>query len=167
MQFKSHAATLSGKELKFLIADLLFANGELDRSERLYEELLSQSPGDPIILGSLGTVVLQKGERQKAVEYWREAIDHGITDAALCYRYALLADDMNLPAEQQERALRRAIENRTNFDDARYRLALLESNTGQILGCCPRTATDVAAEPEPRLRILGRVGECFVGRREA
>ncbi len=132
VQFKSHSATLSGKESQFLIADLLFANGELGRSEQLYKELLNQSPNDPIILGSLGTVLLQKGERQKAIEYWREAIDHGITDAALCYRYALLADDMNLPVEERERALQRAIENKPNFDDARYRLALIESNTGQF-----------------------------------
>jgi tetratricopeptide (TPR) repeat protein len=54
----------------------------------------------------------------------------GIRDPTLYYQYAILAEDANVPASDIESALRRAIELRSDFDDARYKLGLLESNRG-------------------------------------
>jgi Flp pilus assembly protein TadD len=122
---------LSTAQARAMLADLLFTGGDSDRAERIYQEVLHESPGDPEILASLGTVALRKGDRRMAGEYWRKALDCGLADAGLCYRYALLADDMNLPSRDVERALERAIAINQNFDDARFKLALLKSNSGE------------------------------------
>jgi tetratricopeptide (TPR) repeat protein len=95
------------------------------------KELLKESPANPEILASLGTVALQKGDRSKAVEYWRKAFDAGLKNAPLCYRYAVLADEMGLPSSEIDRALEEAISVQPNFDEARYKLALLKSNAGE------------------------------------
>jgi tetratricopeptide (TPR) repeat protein len=65
-----------------------------------------------------------------AREQWDRAIQLGIEDPMLCYRYALLAEDADLPATDIRRALLRAIELKTDLDDARYKLGLLECNLG-------------------------------------
>jgi hypothetical protein len=48
----------------------------------------------------------------------------------LCYRYAVLAEQAGSPADEIRPALARAVALRSDFDDARYLLALLEKNSG-------------------------------------
>jgi tetratricopeptide (TPR) repeat protein len=54
-----------------------------------------------------------------------------VTDANLCYRYALLAQDAELDTQQVKAALERAVQLSPDFDDARYKLALLEHQIGE------------------------------------
>src|SRR5436305_9644234 len=84
------------------------------------------------ILVSLGKLALGKGNRHEAIEYWQKALDAHVQDAGLLYRYALLAEEMALPLAELERALKAAIEIQNHFADARYKLALLESNNGEF-----------------------------------
>uniref|UniRef100_Q027J8 Uncharacterized protein n=1 Tax=Solibacter usitatus (strain Ellin6076) TaxID=234267 RepID=Q027J8_SOLUE len=122
-----HVAGLTTFEARALLADLRFANGELEVAESLYGELARERPSDPEIHAALGTVALRRGNIAGAAAAWKLAIDLGITDAALCYRYAVLADERGLPARA---ALERAIALRADFDDARFKLALMEKNGG-------------------------------------
>lgn len=115
---------------KSLMAELLFAIGELDRAEALYRDLARQSPGNPNVYAALGTIALRKGDRESARKHWKQAIEKGIDDATLCYRYASLAQDAGVSADEVRPALERAVAQRPDFDDARYSLALLESNSG-------------------------------------
>lgn len=130
--FTVQSESISDREARELLADLLYASGELNRAQRLYEDLGREFPNDPEVLASLGAVALRKGERRNAVEYWRRSLDSGLRDAVLCYRYALLAEEMALPVQETEHALERAIALQKNFDDARYKLALLKSNAGNF-----------------------------------
>lgn len=123
---------LSDAESRTLLADVLTAGGQLQRAESLYAAVEQESPNDPKALAALGTIALREHQRTRAVEYWRQAIDDGISDADLCYRYALLADEAGLPSEDIRRALERALRLSPGFDDARYKLALLESNAGDF-----------------------------------
>ncbi len=120
------------KQQRLLVADLLFANREWARSEEMYLQLREQYPNDPDIMASLGTVELRRGNQTRAAEYFRGALDHQLQNAGLCYRYALLADELNLPGAEMERALKRAVALRPDFDDARYKLALEEGNRGDF-----------------------------------
>ncbi|HSU59551.1 MAG TPA: DUF1570 domain-containing protein [Bryobacteraceae bacterium] len=121
---------VSDLQLKRLLAELLYADGELDRAESLYAEIEHQQPGNPTALAAMGTIALRRHDRDGAIAYWRQAIDRGLTDAGLCYRYALLAEDAGLPVSEIQRALGRAVALDPSFDDARYKLALIESNSG-------------------------------------
>jgi tetratricopeptide (TPR) repeat protein len=129
--FRVEVTPVSAFQGRAMIADLLFAEGEWGRVEQMDKELLEESPANPEILASLGTVALQRGDRSNAIEYWRKALDAGLKNAALCYRYAVLADEMGLPSGEIARALEEAISTKPDFDDARYKLALLKSNAGE------------------------------------
>jgi len=113
-----------------LLADLLMAIGQLDRAEALYRDLEREGPRNADIAAALGTIALRRGDYDKARGEWKKAIAEGVTDANLCYRYAALAGMANLGNDEIRPALERAVALRTDFDDARYMLALVEKNSG-------------------------------------
>jgi Flp pilus assembly protein TadD len=125
---------LTDIEAGSLMADLMVAAGQLERAKHLYVQLLATAPTNPEVQAALGTVILRQGDKQLASEYWHRAIQNGLRDPALCFRYAALAEEMGLPQEQIERALEITIAERPGFDDARFKLALLESNEGDYEG---------------------------------
>jgi tetratricopeptide (TPR) repeat protein len=139
-------STVSVFASRSLIAELLLAIGELDRAQAMYRDLARESPANPDVSAALGTIALRKGDRDSARKGWKQAIDEGINDATLCYRYGMLEQDAGLSADEVRPALERAVALRPEFDDARYSLALLESNAGNY-------ETAVA-----HLRAMRRVG---------
>jgi tetratricopeptide (TPR) repeat protein len=114
-----------------VIADLLSASGDLARSEQIYLHLRQQSPNNPDIPAALGAIALRRGDTTSARAYWKQAIHDGVRDANLCYHYAVLAEQAGLGADEIRPALKRAISLNPALDDARYELALLESNAGE------------------------------------
>ena len=123
--------TVSSFESDFVLADLSLSDGELNRAEALYRKLALEAPEDAQVWGALGSIALRKGNRELARQNWKRAINAGIRDPHLCYSYAVLADDAGLNADEVRLALRRAIELDPDFDDAHYKLGLLENNTGR------------------------------------
>ena len=123
---------LSSFACRSMLADLLFASGKLDEAEARYSELAQEAPQNPNILAALGALALSKGDRESARQRLNRAIQLGTDDARLCYRYALLADQMGLNGDDIQAALERAVALRPGFDDARYKLALLENNGGHF-----------------------------------
>jgi hypothetical protein len=121
---------LTGFESRLMMADLLLACADLDRARTAYSVLASERPEDARVAAALGNIALREEDRSTGREQWKRAMQLGIRDATLYYRYAILAEDANVPASDIESALRRAIELRSDFDDARYKLGLLESNRG-------------------------------------
>src|SRR5207302_1849968 len=65
-----------------------------------------------------------------ARDLWNRAIQGGVGDAVLCFRYAMLASNAGVAPDEVRPVLRRAIELKPEFDDARFMLGLLESNAG-------------------------------------
>jgi tetratricopeptide (TPR) repeat protein len=119
---------VSAFDAQLILADLLLASGQLERAERLYGELEHEHPESPDVSAALGTIALRQGNYDRARQHWKHAIDRGIIDAMLCYRYAVLAETAGLPADEVRPALERALELNPGFDDAHYSLALLEKN---------------------------------------
>ncbi len=119
---------------RLLLAQVLLAAGEFDRAEArflaLALDLPKDAPDSADVSAALGAIALHQGDSEAARRNWKRAIDQGVTDATLCYRYANLADAAGLPASDIRPALERAIALRPDFDDAHYRLALLEKNAG-------------------------------------
>jgi tetratricopeptide (TPR) repeat protein len=115
---------------RFLLAQLLLTAGEFDRAEALFLALTHDHPDSPEISAGLGVIALHKADPERARRAWKRAIDLGITDAQLCYNYAILADQAGLSSGDIRPALERAVALQPDFDDAHYQLALLEKNTG-------------------------------------
>jgi tetratricopeptide (TPR) repeat protein len=116
---------------QLILADLLLATGELVRAEALYRELARDQPDCADVSAALGAIALRAGDYDQARRHWKHAIDQGVPDAMLCYRYAVLAATAGLQADEIRPALERALELNPEFDDARYTLALLEKNNGR------------------------------------
>jgi tetratricopeptide (TPR) repeat protein len=79
---------------------------------------------------ALGNIVLRQGDNDRAREQWKLAITLGIQDATLCYQFAALGDRAGVPEAELRPALERAVQLKSDFDDARYHLALIEKNAG-------------------------------------
>ena len=114
---------------RLLLAHLLLTAGEFDRAETLFAAL----PDSADVSAALGSIALHKGDLTAARSAWKRALNQGVqgvTDAQLCYRYAILADEAGMRPDDIRPALERAIALRPDFDDARYQLALLYKNAG-------------------------------------
>jgi tetratricopeptide (TPR) repeat protein len=123
-----------------MLADLRLANGDLAGAASAFRQLAAESPASGEVHAALGTIALRRGDTAGAVAAWKRAVELGIADADLCFRYAVLAgdrDDRDDPGDRDGRellvreALERAIALRPGFDDARFKLALLEKNAGR------------------------------------
>jgi len=117
-------------QIRLLLASLLLDAGEWQRAEPLYHELLRDVPASGDVRAALGTIAFRQGDRAAARREWQRALDLGVTDDALCFRYSILAQDAGAPAAEIRAILERAIAIRPQFDDARYSLALLLKNAG-------------------------------------
>jgi len=122
---------LSSFEVKSLLAQISLLSGHVEEARIRYEELSREKPNDPDVLTALGTIAGRQGDREENLKQWQEAIRNGSTDGELCYRYALLAEDAGRDAQDVKAALERALALLPDFDDARYKLALLESQAGE------------------------------------
>lgn len=125
---KAKSSELTSLAASQILAELLLAAGELDRAQAIYEDLSRESPQNTEISAALGTIALRKGDSTKARAEWRHAIEQGSKDANLCYQYAAMAEDAGVSIEEVRAALERAISLKPDFDDARFKLALLESS---------------------------------------
>jgi Tfp pilus assembly protein PilF len=111
---------------QLLFARLLLAAGEFERAAARFRAL----PDTAETSAALGAIALHQGDSDNARRAWKRAIDQGVTDAKLCYQYAILADQAGLPPDDIRPALERAVALQPDFDDARFQLALLEKNAG-------------------------------------
>jgi tetratricopeptide (TPR) repeat protein len=127
----AQAFELSTLQVKSLLAEISLVSGHLEQARIRYQELLRENPNDPLPQAALGTIAGRQGNREENLNRWREAMRHNSMDADLCYRYALLAEDAGSGTPDVQAALERAVELAPDFDEARYRLALIEAQTGE------------------------------------
>ncbi len=111
-----------------VLAALVLASGDLDRAQAVYRSLQTERTSDPAVAAALGSIALRKHNDVKAILEWKRAFDLGATNPVLCYQYANLLENAHAPDDRVAAALRRAIELKPGYDDARFSLALLESS---------------------------------------
>ncbi len=124
------ASNVSQADFDSVLAALVLASGDLDRAQAVYRALQTERTSDPAAAAALGSIALRKHDEVKAILEWKRAFDLGVRDPVLCYQYASLLEGAHAPEEQIAAALRRAIELKPNYDDARFKLGLLESGRG-------------------------------------
>jgi tetratricopeptide (TPR) repeat protein len=126
-----HSSDLPANQVNALLAKLLLISGHLEAARVQYEKLSREEPGNPDFPAAMGVIALRQGNRNEALKQWRQALSNNVTDAALCYRYALLAEESGVDAPGVRAALERAVALYPGFDDARYKLALLQEHVGE------------------------------------
>lgn len=123
--------TVARSESDAVLAELLMASGRLDRAESLYRDIVEHEPENAGAWAALGSIAMRRGDATLARTEWKRAIEYGIADAKLCLRYAEVADDAGIAEDEIRPVLERAVKLEAQFDDAHYKLALLESNSGR------------------------------------
>jgi tetratricopeptide (TPR) repeat protein len=121
--------TASAFDAALLLAGLRYAAGQIDLAAADYRALASEHPRAPEIPAALGLIALDRQDPDGAVREWGRALALGLRDADLCFRYATLADIHGLGEAPIRAALERAIAIRPDFDDAHFRLGLIDKNT--------------------------------------
>jgi hypothetical protein len=122
------ASSVNQADSDSVLAGLVLASGDLDRAQAVYRTLQTERTADPRVAATLGSIALRKHDEVKAILEWKRAFDLGVRDPVLCYQYATLLESAHAPDDQIAAALRRAIELKPGYDDARFRLGLLESS---------------------------------------
>jgi tetratricopeptide (TPR) repeat protein len=111
-----------------MMAGLLLAAGDLKRAESAYRELARETAQTAEMWAGLGAIAAARQQYDEARTLWKRALDGGLSDPDICFRYAELLDrDVGRQDERRE-ALERAVALRPDFDEARWRLAQLENN---------------------------------------
>jgi tetratricopeptide (TPR) repeat protein len=124
-------AVVSPQAVQILMAQLLLTTGDLAGAESAYRDLARESPETADVWAGLGAVAAARQQFDEARKLWKRALDRGLGDAAICFRYAELLDREGADQEERRAALSRAIQLQPDFDDARWLLALVESNAGR------------------------------------
>ena len=113
-----------------VLAELLLDTRKLDQAQEAYQALAREVPKSADFVASLATIALEKGDRSGAAQQWQRALDLGLRDAAVCYRYAVLANAAGFSGDEVRPALERAVAVQPHFDEPHYLLAIIESNAG-------------------------------------
>ncbi len=124
-------AELSAVQVRALDAWLSMVSGQLEQARTRYADLLREQPDNPDFAAGLGKLAERQGKREEALRWWQQAVRNRVTDAQLCYRYALLAEEMQMNIEDVKAGLKRALLLAPGFDDARYKLALTYYQAGE------------------------------------
>lgn len=118
-------------DVRVMLAGLMILVRDYDRANGLYSELAHEAPGRAEVTAGLGAVALGRGDRAEAERLWKKAMGQGLADGDIAYQYALLLDAGGDRPEELRAALELTIRLRPDLKDARFRLALLEENSGR------------------------------------
>ncbi|HEY7389074.1 MAG TPA: hypothetical protein VH640_11240 [Bryobacteraceae bacterium] len=128
---------VSSYSVRLLFADVLTSEEKPDRAENLYRELASEAPEDPAVPAALAMLALRRHDVAEARREWQSALERGIRDPQICYRFAKQGEDAGLSPPEVRSALERAVALQPDFDDALFSLALADSQAGD-----PQAAVD-------------------------
>ena len=109
---------------------MLLASGDLGRAKALYLDLERAEPDAGDASAALASIALIEKDPEHARAEWQRAVKTGITDSALCVRFASTAESSGVDAEEVHQALQLALALDPSLDDCRYRLALWAHNAG-------------------------------------
>lgn len=114
----------SAFETGMVLADVLASIRKTGEARSAYEQLAKDNPGRPEVEASLGYLAWQGGDRAGARDHFGKALAAATSDARMCYNYALLLRETG-GYDQQVAALKRAIELKPDYTDARLQLGSL------------------------------------------
>lgn len=116
--------------MQLVLGDLLLTSQQPDRAEILFGQLAREAPQRPEGFAGLGVIAMAHGRAEDARRWWKRALQLGLADGDICYRYVASLESAGVTGAELRAALERTLELRPDLDDAHWRLALLEENEG-------------------------------------
>ena len=150
---------------RYYRARIAYAQGELDRAIRLYEEVAASEAPVFDTLRRLSQAYLRKGETTQALRITREAVRHAPWDGSLRFQLAKIYQAQNLPREAQQEFDAAERLKRADQDSVKKLLTLSEAIRKQDIHEVPRLRGELlelsSQDPEiltPLGLLLGRGG---------
>ena len=120
---KPTVQTATELESGLVLANLMAQTSKRDKAREMYEALAQQHPDVPEIPAARGYLETYIGGWDAAEPHFARATELGSTNAKLLYDYASILSRRDRKVPEIEKLLRKAIELRTDYKEARYRLA--------------------------------------------
>jgi tetratricopeptide (TPR) repeat protein len=114
----------SAFESGMVLADLLAASHKNGQARSAYEELARSNPKQPEVEESMGYLAWQSGDNVEAQRHFSRAFATGTKNPQMCFHYAMLQRQAGAPAAEVIPALRRAVELKPDYVDARLQLGM-------------------------------------------
>jgi tetratricopeptide (TPR) repeat protein len=108
-----------------VLADLLALIHKPDEARRAYEQLAKDNPGKPEVEESLGYMEWQASNTESARQHFSRASAAGTKNAQMCFDYAALESQATPAGQDIAGILRRAVDLKPDYVEARLRLGLL------------------------------------------
>lgn len=120
----AQVSEVSDFESGLALADLLGVIGKRDEASAAFEELARENPGKPEIEESLGYLAWQSRDTAAAVKHFASAFAAGSKDPQMCFHYAVLERQAGGANKDIVGALRKAVELKPDYLEARLQLGL-------------------------------------------
>ena len=111
-----------------VLGDVLALVHKTDEARRAYDQLAKDNPGNADVQESLAYLDWRAGHMESARQHFSRAYSAGLNHAQMCLDYATLELNASPGSTQAISILRRALELKPDFVDARLQLALALSN---------------------------------------
>lgn len=119
---------VSPLESGLVLAEVSTSLGKFDDARRAYQELGAQNPNNPEIERSLGYLDWQQGNLAGARAHFARAFEAGTKDPRMCFDYAMLQLSQNSSDKDALAPLRRALELKPDYIEARLQLGYALAN---------------------------------------
>jgi tetratricopeptide (TPR) repeat protein len=122
-------ADLTSLHTELALTDLLASQPRKSaEAKNRLERIAAQYPENAEVEESLGYFAWQSGDSSTAADHFAKAVTKGIDDPEMLYHYATLIDQQREKLELSIAALRKALELKPGYREARYLLGLQEMN---------------------------------------
>jgi tetratricopeptide (TPR) repeat protein len=118
-------------ESGLFLADLLSLVRKPEEARQAYEQLAKDNPDKPEVEESLGYMAWQANDQGAARQHFSRAYAAGSKNAQMCFDYAMLESQGTSPGKDAAPILRRAVELKPDYLEARLRLGLLLASQEQ------------------------------------
>ncbi len=115
-------------ESGLVLADLLALAHRTSEAKSAYEQLAKSNPGKPEVEEALGYLAWQSGDNDGARDHFGRALAAGTRNARMCFDYAMLSRSASDADKNALSALKRALELKPDYAEARFQLGLMLVN---------------------------------------
>jgi tetratricopeptide (TPR) repeat protein len=125
---EAEASLPAAFESETMLADLLSVSGKREQAVEAFRNLASENPGNPEIPAAEAYLAWQNGDRDSARALFAKAFAAGGKDPEMCYHLGALELEKDPTSSLAIAALKRALDAKPDYTDARLRLGLAQLN---------------------------------------
>lgn len=149
-------------DARLMLTDLLLATKKIPEARAEYANLEKEQPDRPELAQAIGELAEATGDRDSARRYFEKAFSKGDSDARMCLQLALMEGFAQQPVEKIVPILRRAVESKPDFTEAKVRLGLALVDARDYAGAVSTLMTIPNVTPEQAPAVFCGLGYAYL-----